>query len=504
MGILPAAIALAGPVGTASGFEDDDGNLVINSTFDWNGFDPTAWTGTAPNRQSTKTASGWQFLGLEDAQASNGDSSFAGGTKQDANCASVGAGKAPNKDDLKRIYVSSKDVGGKTYLNLAWVRIPQNTTSSSAHVGFEFNKGTSGNCVGSGLVNRTAGDMLIVYDFEGGAGTPVLTLRRWITSGTCEVGSSSAPCWGVATNLTAGGFAEARVNVGSPALDTIAPADETLQDSEFGEAGINLTDSGVFPAGSCNSFGKVFGVSRSSGNSSQAAMKDLVGPGNFNLTNCGTVNIIKQTNPRGLNQAFGFTSNLAGGQLSCTADTTPAAFSLNDNGNTTGNSAGNTETCTNVPAGTYTVTEGADPAGFSFNNVSCTSSGTGTSTSTAGKVATINMAGGGVVTCTYTNDQQLGAIKITKTGADKSCAGNPLPAGCSAVGVRLLSGASFSIKVGTTAITGSPFTTNASGVVCVDNLAFGQLQRQGRVGADRLPDRRHDNDHDRCRQQRQV
>ena len=130
MGILPAAIALAGPVGTASGFEDDDGNLIVNSTFDWNGFDPTAWTGTAPNRQSTKTASGWQFLGLEDAQASNGDSSFAGGTKQDANCASVGAGKAPNKDDLKRIYVSSKDVGGKTYLNLAWVRIPQNTTSS--------------------------------------------------------------------------------------------------------------------------------------------------------------------------------------------------------------------------------------------------------------------------------------------------------------------------------------------------------------------------------------
>ena len=26
---------------------------------------------------------------------------------------------------------------------------------------------------------------------------------------------------------------------------------------EFGEAGINLTDAGVFPAGSCNSFGKV-------------------------------------------------------------------------------------------------------------------------------------------------------------------------------------------------------------------------------------------------------
>ena len=473
MGILPAAVALAGPVGNASGFEDDDGNLNVNSTFDWNGFDPTTWTGTAPNRQSTKIASGWQFLGLEDAQAANGDSAFAGGTKQDHSCATIGTGKAPNKDDLKRIYVSSKDVGGKTYLNLAWVRIPQNTTSASAHVGFEFNKGTSGTCAGSNLVQRTAGDMLIVYDFEGGGETPVLTLRRWVTSGACEVTTNTAPCWGVATNLTAGGFAEARVNVGTTALDTIAPVDETLQDSEFGEAGINLTDSGVFPAGTCNSFGKVFGVSRSSGNSSQAAMKDLVGPGNFNLTNCGTVNIIKQTNPRGLNQAFSFTSTLTGAQLSCTADTTPASFSLNDNGNTSSNSTGNTESCANVPAGSYTVTEGADPAGFAFQGVSCTSSGTGTSTSTSGKVVTITMAGGGVVTCTYTNEQQLGAIKITKTGADKSCTGDPLPAGCSAPGVRLLSGATFSIKVGTTAITGSPFTTNANGVVCVDNLAFG-------------------------------
>lgn len=478
MGLLPVAIALAGPVGSASGFEDDDGNLAVNSTFDWNGFDATTWTGSAPNRQTTKTASGWQFLGLEDAQAANGDSAFAGGTKQDQNCATIGTGKAPNKDDLKRIYVSSKDVGGKTYLNLAWVRIPQNTTSASAHVGFEFNKNTSGACTGSGLVNRTAGDMLIVYDFEGGGGSPVLTLRRWVTSGTCEVTTNSAPCWGVATNLTAGGFAEARVNVGSPTLDTIAPTDETLQDSEFGEAGINLTDSGVFPAGSCNSFGKVFGVSRSSGSSAQAAMKDLVGPGNFNLTNCGTINIIKQTAPRGLNQAFGFTSNIAGGQLACTTDATPAAFSLNDNGNTTANSTGNTETCTNVPAGSYTVAEGADPSGFAFNNYACTSSGTGTSTAAGAnsKTVAITMAGGGVVTCTYTNDQQLGAIKITKTGADKGCTGSPLPTGCSAEGLRLLSGTSFSIKQGGSHVGSSPYSTNSSGVVCVDNLAYGTYQ----------------------------
>src|SRR3954453_2577000 len=140
--------ALAGPVGTLSGFEDDDGNLVDNAAagIDWNSFKPTTWTGTAPARVSNKTASGWTFLGLEDAQKTSTDTAFAGGTKQDDNCASVIGASAPNKDDLKRAYMTTATVGGHVFLNLAWVRIPQQTTSSSAHIGFEFNKAISGNC----------------------------------------------------------------------------------------------------------------------------------------------------------------------------------------------------------------------------------------------------------------------------------------------------------------------------------------------------------------------
>ena len=65
--------------------------------------------------------------------------------------------KAPNKDDLKRVYVAtSKTVGDHVFLNLAWVRIPQNTTSPSAHVAFEFNQSET-LCGGSsdGLVQRS-------------------------------------------------------------------------------------------------------------------------------------------------------------------------------------------------------------------------------------------------------------------------------------------------------------------------------------------------------------
>ena len=482
--ILIALPASAGPVGTNAGFEDDDGNLVDNAVagVDWNNSGgaaaPNGWTGSAPARTKTSTFSGWSFKGLEDWQATTVDSGFAGGTKQDNNCPSVISAKAPNKDDLKRIYLAQKTVdidptaavNDHVFLMLGWVRIPQNTTSASAHIGFEFNKGSTA-CAGpGGLVQRSAGDMLIVYDFEGGAtDDPTLTLRRWVTSGACEVGSNVPPCWGVATNLTSGGTAEGKVNTTTSVVDQTGPVQETLQLNEFGEAGVDLTAAGVFTPGQCENFGKAYAVSRSSGSSGTAQMKDIVGPTPFELQNCGTVKIIKQTNPRGLNQAFSFTSTLAGSTISCTADTTPASFTLNDTGNagkTAGssdpaqNSAGNTETCTNVPAGSYTVTEGANPTGFAFGGLSCTAStgSSGTQDATVPKQANITLIGGGSVTCVYTNNQQLGAIKITKTSTKSDAA---------------LAGATFSITKGGVAISGSPFTTDANGEICVDNLAFG-------------------------------
>lgn len=473
--------AFAGPVGINAGFEDDDGNLVddtgagINAGIDWNSFAPTTWTGATNLRTATDSASGWTLTGKEDLQATTADSGFAGGTKQDANCPNVITAKAPNKDDLKRVYLATKTVpvGGvdHVFLMLAWVRIPQNTTSPSAHIGFEFNKGATG-CGGTNpLVNRTAGDMLIVYDFEGSStDNPTLTLRRWVTSGSCEIGNSSPPCWGPAQNLTADGDAEGRVNTGATALDEVADPDETLGLNEFGEAGIDLTDAGVFTPGQCESFGNAYAVSRSSGNSGTAQMKDLVGPVPFQLQNCGSVKVIKQTDPRGLDQEFGFTSTLAGTQLSCsqTAGTeTPTSFSLNDMGNAgktlgstdaTQNSTANTQTCTNVPIGSYTVTEGADPSGFAFDSVTCTNTG-GNTTSTSGKVATINVAGAGTTTCLYINEQQLGAIEVQKVAKNKNCTSATPPDGCSS-GKAPLAGAGFEIWQESNGVPGLQTTTD--------------------------------------------
>jgi len=353
LGVLgPAGVAVAGPVGTAAGFEDDDANLIPQApiNFDWNSFSPATWTGATGARTATKTTSGWTFTGLEDRQATTTDSGFAGGTKQDDVCPTVGTQKASNKDDLKRVYVASKTVGTNVFLTLAWVRIPQNTTSPSAHVAFEFNKGTT-SCGPSGLVQRTAGDMLIVYDFEGG-GNPVLELSRWITSGSCEVGSNSPPCWGVAATLTSG-VAEAKVNTVTTALDTVAPANETLGLHEFGEAGINLTAAGVFSPGICEGFGKVYAVSRSSGQSSTAQMKDLVGPGNVNIRNCGSVAVTKLGSDGGSQAGAVFTlyaGTGTGGAVigTCTVQASGSC----------------TPQFTDLPVGTYTLDETTVPAGY--------------------------------------------------------------------------------------------------------------------------------------------
>jgi hypothetical protein len=408
LGVVAVATPALASVSSDAGFEFADGDLNPQApiNFDWNSFAPTTWGGpNAPYRTSSKTVAGWAFTGLEDAQATTNDTAFAGGTKEDDDCGKVITAKAPNKDDIKRVYVTSKTVNGDVYLGLAWVRIPQNTTSPSAHIGFEFNKGGTGCPAGSdGLVRRSPGDMLIVYDFEGGAtDVPTITLRRWIASGACEVSSDSAPCWGESLNLTDAGFAEAKVNTTGSVTDMIGPSTSTLGTNEFGEAGINLTDAGVFTPGQCESFGKAYAVSRSSGNSSTAQMKDLVGPGNVNITNCGRVIIRKVTSPSPDPTSTSF-------EYATTGGLSPATFSASNGGV---QDYGST-----VMAGSYSVTESDPSPNFLLTGLDCSASsishGTTITPSVGTRTVSFDLKALDTVDCTYTNTLQRGALRILK------------------------------------------------------------------------------------------
>lgn len=101
----------------------------------------------------------------------------------------------------------------------------------------------------------------------------------------------------------------------------------------------------------------------------------------------GTIRIVKSTTPAG-GTGFTFTDDISG---------SAGSFTLHD---------GQVETFTTVPAGTYTVTEGASP-GYSLTDVVC-----GDSDSTGNpfaRNATIRLQGGETVTCTFRNLQNVAA-----------------------------------------------------------------------------------------------
>jgi hypothetical protein len=438
---LAMVLAMAGPVRAnlaGSNFEGNDGNLVVDTSGN------TDWS-NAPNR-----------VRGDDLPSGRTDNSFGQGTKEDDPNVSVVTGSIPpNKSDLTRFYVASEFASNSNFLYLAWER---SNVLGSANMDFEINKSVQPDLTtaGSKTLNRSAGDLLITFDFTNGGGNPVLGLLTWVTTGSTSqcLSANALPCWGNRVDLSAAGFAEGAVN----AVTVTDPiANVSLPALTFGEAAVNLTAAGVFPAGTCVAFGSVFLKSRSSA-SFPSEVKDFVAPQPVNISNCGQIRIIKHTDPRGINQDFGFTSTIPT-SAHCTLDATPASFTLNDSAGVdppVGQGSANTEWCPDVLVGTYTVTEGADPANFAFESLACTATGAGTSFTTSDRTATITIAPEGLVTCVYTNKLQTGAIKVTKTR--KHAADGP--------GDHPHAGVSFTVN-------GVTKQTDANGEACFDGLLFG-------------------------------
>jgi hypothetical protein len=459
-----------GPL-TGSTFAGGDGNLLTNPTT----FGTTDWQNVAGLNAGFDLASG------------TGDNSFGKGTKEDDPNVSVVTGSIPpNKSDLTRFYEASEfsSVNNHNFLYLGWERT---NVLGTANFDFEINQKTQPDLTTTGAKTlvRTAGDLLVTYDFSNGGGRPTIGLLRWLTSATTPVvpgfatnvcfSANAFPCWGDQVTLD-GTDSIAAVNNLDAVTDPLFPNSPNYINPvpalQFGETAIDLTKAGVFPTGTCAAFGSTFVRSRSS-TSFTAEIKDFIAPIPVNISNCGTVNIIKHTDPRGIDQNFSYTSTIPNPPdpnadprtPQCSKDATPSGFTLNDHAGVDPSSpitqgTDNTEHCANVLAGSYTVTEGAEPNNFVLESLTCTVDGTGGSSGSQDATnpfqANINIKPGDTVTCTYTNKQQLGAIEISKTS---SKTGNNL------------AGATFSIT-GPNNYTAS-VTTDATGTVCVDGLAFG-------------------------------
>ena len=362
----------AGPVLAnlpGSTFEGNDGDLLVTTAGN------TDWV-NAPNR-----------VRGDDLPSGTNDNSFGQGTKEDDPAVTVVTGSIPpQKSDLTRFYVANEFTGGSNYLYLAWER---SNVLGSANMDFEINQAAQPNLTTTGpkTLVRTAGDLLVTFDF-GGSGTPVLGLLKWVTTGaTSQCFSANAlPCWGNRVNLSAAGFAEGAVNAVT-VTDLIPPnAPVTLAAGKFGEASINLTAAGVFPPGICEAFGSAFLKSRSSA-SFTAEVKDFIAPQTVNVANCGRIVIHKVTENG--DASFGYTT---------TGGLSPATFNLSNGGTQTYGPP------SQVLPGNYSVTEATIPAGWTLKSLVCTATGSpGTTVSTSGATASITMTPNGLVDCTYTN-----------------------------------------------------------------------------------------------------
>jgi hypothetical protein len=368
---------------TGSSFEGTDGDLVAGSGTDW---------ANAPARQ----------VGIDLPTGSN-DDSLGQGSKENDEVPTVVDGSIPNnKSDLTRFYVANEKVGANAFLYLAWERVQDPT--GTTNIDFEINQ--SGTVSSNGVTHmRTAGDVLITYDIDRG-GTRVTIMRSAWT------GSE----WSDPIDLTDNGTAEGWFNEDT-ATDPIAPdAPRTLTALTFGEAAINLTTSGLFPEGSCVSYGSMFVKSRAS-DSFSAELKDFIAPIPVSVSNCGTIVVHKDAVPNDA-QDFGFTLSGTGSQ----------SFTLDDDGDNT-NGTSSTQTFNNLQPGSYSVAEAA-PQGWDLTGLACTATGgsTGAQSQQDIRLADIGLTVGGTVDCTFTNTRKQAYVNVVKhvvndNGGDAVAAG---------------------------------------------------------------------------------
>jgi hypothetical protein len=322
----------------------------------------------------------------------------------------VVTGSIPNsKADLSQFLVASEQAANlHTYLYLGWTRANQ---SGTTNFDFEINKLAQPDLTtaGSKTLNRSTGDLLINYLFQG-QGTPQIQIRTW--TGTAW----SAPVSGV--------VAEASINTTSLANPFGAP--NPVPAGQFGETAIDLTASGIIPIGVCEGFSSAYVKSRAS-TSFNSEVKDFVAPQHVNIATCASITVDKVTVPSGDPTSFHFNASYDADGFDLTDAATP-----NESGD--------------LNPGTYSVSE-VVPPNWDLTSATCDD---------GSPVTAIVLSANEHVTCTFVNTLQTGAIQVTKTR--KHAADGP--------GDHPHAGVSFTVNNVTK-------QTDANGVACFDGLVFG-------------------------------
>jgi Prealbumin-like fold domain len=454
----PAGVSLL----TGSNLEiDANANLKIDGTSpctDWNAVINPPGAGTGP------------AVVKNDKDSGSGDDSFTNGSAIN-DIPKIDSGSIPpSKSDLKSFGVWQEGTGGTSVLNLFWSRVqdPNGTTDMD----FEFNQNfcdsvppidAGSTCDdntpngGKTTINvtpvRLAGDILITYLLSSGGTNPSIKYRTW----TCNGGACA---WSAATDLSSS------VAIGSINTSAIPGAESDIGAQSaftFGEASVNVA--AILGTASCRTLGSAYLKSRASDTDSTAG-KDFIAPERVSVTNCGSVLVKKVSTASSTTLVTGATFKITKGKLvngsenanDTFTDGTKAGYYCIDNIKL--DSGGSTHSVEEtVAAPGYDLPTSNNPQTVSVTKTA----------SCATRLAQTGTTLDNDVDLTFADPPSLSAIQITKNGKDKSCVA-PLPASCSAVGTRLLSGAVFEIKDSNGAVVATSSATNASGVTCVGDL----------------------------------
>lgn len=354
---IPGIAAHSGLPG--SNFESEDGNPAVN--------------GTAPHLDWANVS---EVRKSDDPSGQDDDSFTQGADEQTPVPAVASGGIPPSKSDLKSFGVFT-EADSPGFLHMFWTRVQD--PSGTTNMDFEFNQkrcvegGTGNQCTANNTTPvRTVGDVLITYNLSSGGTDVSLWLHRWTTTQQCEnsqEGGSGSPavatgCWDVGVNLTDSGDATGAINLAAipsgAANDNLGPLDIRT----FGEASVDL---GAIFGDSCFAIGSAYLKSRSS-DTFTSALKDFVAPAAVNISNCGSIKVVK-TDDAGNNLAgvkFKLyrddgdgVAELGTQDVQIAANGTPGAFECE----TTSNGTGNCEWA-NLTFADYWLHETFTPTGF--------------------------------------------------------------------------------------------------------------------------------------------
>jgi uncharacterized repeat protein (TIGR01451 family) len=329
------------------------------------------------------------------------------------------AGAPNDKSDIINAWTYSEaKPNGDLFFHFAFETADK---QGSVNYNFELNKlaETFRNKGGYDVPKRSNGDVLLAYDWKGGA-SATITLCRWQGKAGVDpwIEGDWVNCKVLDSTQAIGAVNLVPVTNFLPGAD--AGGDNVFAPQTFGEGSVDLTnvlDIGGQGQPKCVSFGSFWARTRTAP-SLTAAPKDVLRPNTTAASNCGTVVIRKVTDPSPdpASTAFDFQSTGFTAPATGAPDTTPDAFQLRN---------GESETISSVVPGSYTVSE-RDPSAkeYALSDLQCDETGAGTNantttTSLATRTAAINVDPNETVTCTFTNTRLPADVHITKT-ADES------------------------------------------------------------------------------------